>query len=187
MTYTNEKKFNDLVHYTCWIGSRYPNFGKTILNKVLWFADREKYIKTGKMVTNHIYIKKPYGPVPANIDSSLKELVGENKIVVNNEDYYCGYRKTNFRVLKEPSLDLLDTSDIHLLNRNIEEICQNHSANSISTLSHDFIWECATDGEEIPMYAILASEIGSITEEDKIWAHAIIKIRRSNHVNMGKM
>ena len=49
-------------------------------------------------------------------------------------------------------------------------IFDRHTASSISFLSHDGIWESAELGEEIPVFAFLASELGEITSEDMSWA-----------------
>jgi hypothetical protein len=56
-------------------------------------------------------------------------------------------------------------------------VCDAHTATSISDLSHDAIWEAADEGEEIPLYAVLAATPGAITQADMDWADKIVASR----------
>ena len=48
----------------------------------------------------------------------------------------------------------------------IELIDQKHTAGSISEESHDYAWEIARMGEEIPYHAILANRLREPDEEE---------------------
>ncbi len=53
-----------------------PNIGKTILNKLLYFADFNFYEKNGEhSITKASYIKMPFGPVPSVMDGVIFEMI----------------------------------------------------------------------------------------------------------------
>ena len=51
------------------------------------------------------------------------------------------------------------------------------SANEISEGTHDEIWAPAAEGEEIPLYAMLAAGRGEVTEEVRVWAQSVVDER----------
>ena len=50
-----------------------------------------------------------------------------------------------------------------------------YRAGEISELTHEEIWEAAQEGEEVPLYATLASGKGEITERVKKWAESVVE------------
>ena len=55
----------------------------------------------------------------------------------------------------------------------INEISKNHTARSISELSHDYGWEVAKNGELLPLKAYLAKRIRPPELKDEIdWARS---------------
>lgn len=94
--------------------------------------------------------------------------------MIRNVSFH-GFPKKEFISLKEPVLDDEFTADeISIVDDVVDAICRNHTAVSISRLSHDDIWEMAAIGEELPIYVALA-ERGEITEEDVAWADEKIR------------
>ena len=65
--------------------------------------------------------------------------------------------------------------EISLADYIIETVCDDHTATSISELSHDSVWRLAEIGEEIPLYAVLAGKAGEVTEETMAWARSEAK------------
>ena len=58
----------------------------------------------------------------------------------------------------------------------IAHIADKHTAGSISKLSHDYGWEVAKMGEELPLRAFLAKRIRQLeTEDEKLWAQKEIE------------
>jgi hypothetical protein len=70
--------------------------------------------------------------------------------------------------------DDFDGREKGILDFVISHVCNHHSANSISELSHDAIWDAANDGEEIPMFATLVSDSAELTPEVIKWAQDIV-------------
>ena len=163
-------KFKTLVHYVC---SQSPNrlsLGKTKLNKILWFAEREAYLRSGKPISGVKFIKLPYGPVPEVIDEVLGQLEVENALFVRNSEWN-GRPKKDFISRREPSLSGFTSEEVSIINKAISTICNEHTATSISKKSHDEIWELAEIGEELPLYAAFGRP-GELRPEDALWARA---------------
>ena len=51
-----------------------PEFGSTLLNKILFFADFIAYGKLGEPITSAVYVRDKRGPVPRDIEEYRKEL-----------------------------------------------------------------------------------------------------------------
>jgi Antitoxin SocA-like, Panacea domain len=167
----------DLTHYICWKVTEDPSkLGATKLNKALWFSDSFAYRMNGRSITNSTYIKRQFGPVPKRILPVLDELHKEGKIIIRENPYY-NYLKRDFIALYPASASMFSEQELWIIDHVIAWICEEHTASSISEFSHDNIWETATEGEEIPLYAVLGAFEGEITEEDKEWASRIIAAR----------
>jgi hypothetical protein len=167
-----DSKFKDLVHYVCAHGG--ASLGATKLNKILWLLDSGSYIKTGKPITDSKYVRRDKGPVPAQILYALDQLQHEQKIAISQSA--CGpYMKRDYLSLVEPDTTRMTRDELSFVQFLIEYVCQQHTAASISDLTHDIVWEAAQDGEEIPLYATLAAVAGEITENHMKWADSVVK------------
>lgn len=165
----NKNKFKQLVHYIASKCKDPDKLGSTKLNKILWYSDIESYRFTGKPITGEIYKKQGFGPVPHHILGVLDELQREEKIVVNDVKFHK-YDKKEFISLREPDISCFSREELQIIDGHICDICQNHTAQSISNKSHDRIYEIAYQGEEIPYEAALASKIGRVKSSDIEWA-----------------
>ena len=148
----------NIFHY---IIHRYPprQLGATKLYSILWFSDRETYLKTLKPITNETYVKSKQGPVLKRRKAILRQLVEQGKI-----------KERPLTSQSPPDTTALTPKEIATINKVGDDIVQNHTAKSITKLSHDEVWELTPLGEEIPLYATLMSELGEVDEEDIAWA-----------------
>lgn len=158
-------KLSDVVHYICAETSNPSLLGKTKLNKILWYADREHYKLYGTPITDAKYIKKQFGPVPELIDSALLELENQNKIAISKRRVIT-HNKEEYFAIEDPIISSFTPEQIRILENYIEHITNNHTANTISEETHDAIWEMADIGEEIPLYTIYAAELGELDSSD---------------------
>ena len=166
------KKFADMVHYICAHGG--SRVGAIKLNKILWLMDTAQFIKTGSSITGGSYVKRKKGPVPKTILRTLEILEAEGKLSVGKSQ--CGpYVKTDYVSKIEPDTSLISKDEMEAAAFFIDYVCDNHTADSISELTHDIVWESAHEGEEIPLEAVLASKAGDITEHHINWADSIIE------------
>lgn len=167
----NRAKLKALVHYV--IAKSDPSrLGAIRLNKILWYVDTLSYRADGASVTGETYVKRQHGPVPQNVLSILGELEHEDAIVVRKRQRF-GLPMTDFIAVKDPDTSSLSVTDMELAEDLRAHICEDHTANSISQLSHDQIWEAANIGEVIPLQASLASSPGEVTDELLEWAESV--------------
>ncbi len=169
----NRAKFKALVHYV--IAKCDPSrLGAVRLNKVLWYADTFAYRATGESMTGEAYVKRQRGPVPQHILGVLEELKEDGAIVIRERARF-DFSIREFIMLRSPDTSFLSQEEMDVVDEMREHICDLHTANSISDLSHDQVWEAANMGEIIPMWATLAASPGAITPEVIAWADAVIE------------
>jgi hypothetical protein len=165
----NREKFKTLVHYVCSKCEDPSLLGSTKLNKILWYSEALSFLNFGKSITDARFVKRQFGPAPAAILPILSELESEKTLLIRDASFY-GFPKKEFISLKAPVLgDSFTREEISIVDLVIGEVCNEHTAKSISKISHDAIWEMAEIGEDLPFYTVLAEQ-GEITEEDVAWA-----------------
>lgn len=169
-----EEKIKALVHYICHKCEDSSRLGAVKLNKVFWFADSLAYKNTGQSISGSPYIKLQHGPVPLAVRPALQKLQQEGKIHIRESEHF-GYKKTDFVSLQPPEEQHLNDKEREFINEIIDFVCNEHTARSISELSHGIIWEAAGLGEEIPMYAVMAGNFAPITTQDIQWADGVLE------------
>lgn len=173
------EKFKALVHFVVHECQAHPHrLGAIRLNKALWYTDVAAYRANGASVTAETYVKRKMGPVPQQILATISELRDEGLIHVVEPAGQYDARK--FISLVPPNPDVL-SADEKSLARTVLSAVLGYTANAISDLTHDIIWDAAEDGEEIPMYATLACEKGTITDEVKAWATQVVAETLARH------
>jgi hypothetical protein len=157
----DKAKFKNLVHYICAQRSSDPSsLGAVKLNKILWLSDFRAYYRLGDSITGARYVKRQFGPVPHQIMPVLKELQSEGAIEIRDVLHF-GKPKKEYVARYEEEKEIID--------KTIKLICEDHTAASISEVSHDHVWKAAEDGEEIPYYTVF-SVPGKITADELEWA-----------------
>ena len=150
-------RFEQAMHYV--VSTTKPDeLGKTKLAKVLFYADLEAFRRTGSTITESKYIKLPRGPVPQQFYATIDNLAREGKIAQKRQDLF-GKEQHQFWSTSAPDLSGLTAQDVALLSEVTKEICGNHTASSISDLTHNAAWNCAEDNEEIPLSAFLVASL----------------------------
>lgn len=177
----NRHKLKALVHYIC---HKAPPemLGKTKLNKILYYADTNAYVRLGDALTGETYLKHQYGPVSKHLDAILDELEEDGALAskpeLGNLSLHSGsgtFKKGDFFSVKKPSLKGFIAEEVALIDEVIDWICFNHTARSISQHSHDEVWQLLEMGEVIPYAASYVSKLGKVTEDDVAWAKGKIK------------
>lgn len=163
-----EDRYKALVHYICSKCDDPSKLGKTKLNKILWRVDTLMYRRTGQTVSGARYKKLQYGPVPMEIETVISSLQANDDIVVKASRCY-DYTKTDYIALTEPDTRLFSEDELRFVDFVMHDICNLHTAKSISEQTHDRVWEAAAMGEEIPVFAVLAANEGILTDADQQW------------------
>lgn len=79
---------------------------------------------------------------------------------------------------KKPDLSTFTREELQIVDYWIDHIDKDHTAGSISDESHDYAWDIAHMGEEIPLYAILANRIRD--PDDRELKKLIVKAKAQN-------
>jgi hypothetical protein len=158
----------DLLHYVIW-RSDPAKLGATKLAKICWYSDLESQRMLGKAISHATHYKRlQHGPVPKDLHRVIADLERSGKIAISKATYF-GLPKTMYMALTLPAIEHFSSREIAIIDHMAEAICENHTAASISRLSHDDLWEEVEMGDDIPVAA--ASVIpGEITAEDLEWA-----------------
>ena len=168
-------KFKALVHYVCDQCVGCPErLGATKLNKILWFSDVLAYVSLGEAITGEEYIKRQFGPVPRTILEALRELENEGQILIREMPSYY-YSQRLFLSLTKADETVFSTDQLHVIDGIIDWIVYEHTASTISRLSHNDSWKAARIGEVIPHHAYFASFPREINEHDIAWAEKVLE------------
>lgn len=151
------ERLDALVHYITTLVEPHE-LGKVKLQKILWFVDRTWFARHGEALSGWSYVKGPRGPMNPQVDKSLKRL--EKAGAIRERRPIDGPGLHEIVWLKEPNTKGFTSDEISLVDRVTKLVCQNHTAGSISNLTHDHVWEAASMGEEIPLHTVFVREAG---------------------------
>lgn len=123
--------------------------GAVKLHKILYFLDMINYASSGSSVTGATYRKRPFGPTADQLLSILRDMERMGEIEIATVDFH-GFFKKEYRAKVAEPVNVLNDSEISLLDDVIEFVCKSNSAREISDYSHQLPWELAEFGEVIP-------------------------------------
>lgn len=164
----SKEKFKTLIHYACASVDDPAKLGAVKLNKIMWFSDVFSFSELGEAMTGATYMKLQYGPVPRAMMPTLREMVSEGRIRVDEVEYF-GKTKKQFVSLSDPDMSIFSENERAIADYVIRQITNGFTAAAISNLTHDAIWKLAELGEDIPMTAVLSSDLGVVTAADAAW------------------
>jgi len=155
---TSEQKLTQLVLYVAERCEKHDLFGMVKLNKVLFFSDRNAYIRLGKTITDGHYVKKSFGPVVEDFDALIDRLE-ENRIVAVYERKMPDLTAQKRVVaLRRPNLSEFTGEEIAVV-EDVIDWMRPMTANEISELSHESVgWEVARINEPIVFSTALISK-----------------------------
>jgi hypothetical protein len=145
----NDTKLKELILFIASRSEDDVRFGSTKLNKLLFFADFLAYVKLGKAITNHAYMRLPNGPAPRALLPITKKMIAAKTLAIQERDHYGKTQKVPI-ALREADLKLFSPEEIAVVTDVLSAFRKNN-ARGISALSHKFDgWKLAKDGETIP-------------------------------------
>ena len=141
-------KFKNVLLYILERCAGKPNVGETVLYKLLYFSDFNYYELYEEHLTGAKYHKLPFGPLPQQLDSIIKQMIDSGQLQRVKTDYR-GYPQTRYLPLEKADLTDLRASEKEVIDRVIEQM-SDWSASAISNYSHkDIPWLASREGEEI--------------------------------------
>lgn len=156
----NREKFKALVLYVIWKTSHTDGFGSTKLNKALWFSEARAYEAYGQPISGERFVRDKHGPRSKHLREICDELENAGLIERFTEQIF-EYTANRYRALQPADTSYFSNEQLSLIDWWISTISEKHTAVSISNLSHDYGWEVAGLGEELPLHAFLAKRIRS--------------------------
>lgn len=164
----DKDKLKDLILYV--VNRVGPgDLGAVKLHKVLWFTDLALMYLTGKTACGETFLKKPRGPWGSHVDKAIKALEREGRMV-EREGNLAGYHQRQFFALVDPNLSRFDATEISIVEQIISTVCYEHTAASISELTHDDLWERTPENGVIPADCVFDRLRCPPSTEDRNWA-----------------
>lgn len=128
-----------------------PNFGETVLYKLLYFMDFDAYEVLGKPITGMNYIHQKFGPMPQlkQYQSVVQVMRDDQEIKIFNQNYY-GMTQKRYVALKDYNMDNFSIKEKELIDNVIGRL-SDLSARQIEEYVHgDAPWQSTDDNEIIP-------------------------------------
>ncbi|MFD1516369.1 Panacea domain-containing protein [Pseudonocardia yunnanensis] len=152
----DSRKFEELLLYIAEESVGDPKFGKTKLNKILYYVDFSAYGSFGKSVTGAEYQRRPYGPVPRQITAARNALLAREDAAVEVVERF-GYPQERLVAKRPPNLSLFSNEEKQLVDDVIKALWDRNGSEA-SELSHrELGWKFATDGALIPYSTVFLS------------------------------
>lgn len=145
-------RLREAVHYVCRkYASDTQKLGAVKLQKVIWYFDVRNYAFK-EPSTGATFIKGAHGPYTLEIGAAVKELVRSDRLFTDTEQFFDN-EKARFIGKGQSDLSAFSERQRRWLDEISTDICESHTADSISERSHGPIWKMAEYGETIPFEA----------------------------------
>jgi uncharacterized phage-associated protein len=142
------KKFKEVLLYVLSKIGAYPNVGKTVLIKILYFIDFDYYEEKETQLMGMRYVKKQYGPYPLLFDKVVDNMNKAGEIVAITDTYF-GNHQQKYLPTREADLNCLSGDELEYIRKVINKYSR-MTANQLTDYSHkDIPWLAAKDGEEL--------------------------------------
>lgn len=146
-----------------------PRFGKTKLNKILFFADFGSYRRNGASITGATYQHLPQGPCPHQLLPVIASL--GDSVAWAKRNTMAGVQE-QLVALRPAKVELFAGSEIALVEEILDEF-RGLTNQQVSALSHETLaWRLTSDRQEIPYeMALLPQDPPS--DEDLAWLEEV--------------
>lgn len=145
------EKLRELILYILSKCGGKPNFGETVLYKLLYFIDFDAYELLGKSITGMNYIHQKFGPIPQlkQYQSVVQNMRDNQEIKIFNQNYY-GMTQKRYIALEDYKMDNFLVKEKELTDKAISRL-SDMSARQIEEYVHgDAPWQSTKDNEIIP-------------------------------------
>lgn len=155
MTAVDTSKLQEAVHFVTRTMANDPDkLGAVKLQKILWYFDARAFFFTGRTATGATYVKKDHGPYSYDIPRAVADLVTARRLHTDKDPTFYGLEKSRFIGKGETKKSVFSDKELRWLREITEDVCENHTASSISEKTRGPVWKMAQDGKEIPFAAV---------------------------------
>ena len=152
----DRRKIQELLVYIAKKSLHDPRFGRTKLNKILFYSDLISYKRLSKTITGVEYEHWDMGPVPKEIEDFKNEiLVSASSPLAESKTTF--FDKTQYRLiaLRDPDLKSFTPDEIAIIDEVITELWE-RTGSEASALSHlELGYQITRRNEKIPLAAAL--------------------------------
>lgn len=160
-------KLRQLVLYIADRSIDDSRFGKTKLNKILFFADFTAFQLLGHSVTGAQYQHLPNGPGPHQMLPILNGLQSDGAILIRGEETFVGIQQRVVPVW-DPDPTAFLPEEVAIIDR-VVDVLRPLTNFEVSELSHQTVaWRLTTNYQEIP-YGAAVFSTSEPSEDDLLW------------------
>lgn len=145
------EKLRELILYILSKCGGKPNFGETVLYKLLYFIDFDAYEVLGKTIIGMNYIHQKFGPMPQirQYQPVIQTMKDNREIKIFNQDYY-GKTQKRYIALRDYKIDKFSVKEKELVDRVLTRL-SDMSARQVEEYVHgDAPWSSTKNNEIIP-------------------------------------
>jgi len=167
----DEKKLRQLILYVAARSATDPNFGKTKLNKILFYSDFQAVRTLGDPITWATYVHRQFGPCPSGIEVTLKDMREEGDIAIVPESVFS---LTQERIVAaiSPELNMFDAREIAFVDEVLSHLGGLNNS-EVSEMSHKTMaWKLTNMNQQIP-YGLALFSSQEPNEEDTAWLESV--------------
>ena len=180
------EKAKQSILYICNRMADRPGFGSTLLYKILFYADRSHYVKTGKPITGFPYVKEKFGPIPNQtvFHAVADVLISEDKLQRGSVAFFGNLQKRPI-AKADADISVFSKGEIEDLEETIAAF-SDATATIASRISHkELAWKIADYNEELPYFTSLFIK-AKPTAKDVEWGNKQIETYKSALLRKGK-
>ncbi len=164
VTKYDDSKFKELLLYVAEQSVGDPHFGKTKLNKILYYIDFQAHGVLGEPVTGAEYQRRPYGPVPREITRARRELENTGEARLDTASRF-GLRQDRLVAQRSAETAVFSADEMSIID-DVLRVLRGMSGVEVSEMSHrEPAWSIAEDGETIPYCSVFLSS-RQVTEHE---------------------
>ena len=146
----NLKKFKEVLLYILNKVGAKPNIDAAVISKLLYFIDFDFYEKYEEQLIGATYIKSSQGPVPAEFDLIIKQMI-EDKEIIQIKNKYFEYSQIKYLPMRKPDLSILKANEIEVIDKVLDQL-SDMDANMIKEYAKKDVPSLTTDDGEIIEY-----------------------------------
>jgi transcriptional regulator with XRE-family HTH domain len=163
------EKFKQVLLYILERCAAKPNFGETLLNKLLYFSDFNYYELYEEQLTGAEYRKLQFGPVPQKMSAIIKQMQANQQLECYLTKSHI-YDQKRYIPLVRSDISMLKATEKEVIDRVIDQY-SDWTAKAISEYSHkDIPWAVTKDSEvidyELALYRASPFSVRTYLEED---------------------
>lgn len=153
----NDQKFRELILYVAQRCEDDPYFGKTKLNKILFYSDFIAYAHTGEPITGQEYMRIQHGPGARKLKPTLADMEEKGELKVRRERRHDLHQE-RVVALRQPVRELFSDWHLGIVDQVIQSLW-GRTNSEVSLISHANIgWKLARHKETIPYETMFLSD-----------------------------